>query len=111
VNGAYYPIVSGTANATQQLTPALNQSTLLPTPTAVSITQLTLTTSGLIAAANYYITIVNQNIQNNPLQTTPISVIYPSSTGGATSTYVLPLNQSITFNSVVSISGSYLVPQ
>jgi len=111
LNGAYYPIISATANAIQQLTPALNQSTLLLTATAVSITQLTLTTSGLVAAANYYVTIVNQNLQNNPLQTTSVSVIYPTSTGGATSTYVLPLNQSITFNSVVTASGSYLIPQ
>ena len=119
VNGTYLAITTNSGSASQAITAALNQSTFLLVPTIFSagppqvwnsITALTLTLTGISSVANSYITIVNQNINNNPYQTTPVVITYPGATGSTT--YTLPLNQSITFNSFVSPSiGYYFVPQ
>jgi len=123
VNGTYSVISTANGAASQTITAALNQSTFLLVPTRFSagppevwnsITTLNLTLSGITTLANSYITIVNQNLNNNQHQTTPVVITYPTFNGISvvSTTYTLPLNQSITFNSFVDPSlGYYFFPQ
>jgi hypothetical protein len=133
INSFQSLISSITGSASQAITPSLNGYTLLlyvpkigtgPPPGNVpiyapSISALTLTlpngsgsfiTSNPPIIGNFAITIVNQNISQNPGQTGSCVITYPASSG--TTTYTLPLNQSITFGIAQNSTGVYyLLPQ